>query len=291
LVGVEKGTGDPMMGFLRSRLGIAVVAAVLLAAAGGGAAWWFFRPPTMIDTLTALRARGKIMIGVRADAPPFSAMNDNKTFVGFEPDIGKAIAAAIGVQAQFVSVDYGNAIDYLKRNVVDFVILPHAEDKSDPAIKSIEPGYFASGFNAVSLRESGLTKWEDLKGQAVCGLRSNTAAEQIVSELGGNYIGFTDSNSAIQAVAADRCRAFVNDEMALSDVIDSDVDKRYALAFDTIDPAPWTIAVRAADASLAEFVTHEIVEYHRKGFLIAQAQVWGLKPNPYLDSMKQAYGQ
>ena len=277
-----------MVRFLRTWQGIALIIAIL-AAAGGGAFWWLTRPPPVVDPLVALKQRGTIAIGARIGAAAFSALDEHRDFVGYEPDIARALAGALGVKARLVAVDDSNALDFLRRGVVDFIILPRGLDPRDPLIRSIEPGYFASGFNAVALREEALKDWNDLKGQSVCGLQTSAPAKQIIEELGGSYIGFADRDTALQALTAERCSAFINDEVALSDALKDDVDHRFTMAFDTIDVAPWTVAVRSADVALGDFIAKQLIEFHRTGFLIERANTWRLQPNPFLESLRQAY--
>lgn len=275
--------------FFRSWQGI-VLLVILLIAAGGGAAWWLTRPPPPVDPLAALKHKGEVAIGVRVGAAPFSALDSQKEIVGYEPDIARALAAALGVRAKLVALDDSNGADLLRRKVVDFLIIPRANvSLKDPSIRLIQPGYYASGFNAVALRGGSLRKWEDLKGQAVCGLKANAPASQIAEELGANYIAFPDRATAIEALQAERCVAFLSDEVSLAETLKDDVDRHFTMVFDTIDVTPWTVAVRAEDAALGDFIAGKLAEYHRTGFLLQRAATWQLPANPYLAAMRQFY--
>ena len=92
-------------------------------------------------------------------------------------------------------------------------------------------------------------------------------------------------------MAAERCAAFVSDEVALTDALKDDVDKRYTIAFDTIDVTPWTITIKATDVGLAAVLSARLIDYHRTGFLIGRAKTWALPPSPYLAAMHQYYKQ
>lgn len=275
--------------FLRSWQGIVLLVVVLIAAGGGGA-WWLTRPPPTVDPLSVFKQRGLIAVGVRIGAAPFSAMDSHQTIVGYEPDIATALASALGAKPKFVALDDTNGADLLRRKVVDFLIIPRANiNPKDPGIRLIEPGYYASGFNAVALRGGELHKWEDLKGQPVCGLEANAPASRIVEELGGNFIAFPDRATAFEALLAERCVAFVSDEVSLAEALKDDVDRRFSMVFDTIDVTPWTIAVRAEDVALGDFIAGKLAEYHRSGFLLERATTWQLPANPYLAAMRQFY--
>jgi polar amino acid transport system substrate-binding protein len=240
--------------------------------------------------LSAFKQKGVIAAGVRIGAAPFSAMDSQRAIVGYEPDIAKALAAALGAKAKLVAVDSTNGADLLRRKVVDVLIIPRANiNLKDSSIRLLEPGYYASGFNAVALRGSDLHKWEDLKGQAVCGLEANAAALQIAEELGANYIAFPDRATAFEALLAERCVAFLSDEVSLAEALKDDVDRRFTMVFDTIDVTPWTITVRAEDTALGDFIAGKLAEFHRSGFLLQRAATWQLPANPYLAAMRQFY--
>jgi polar amino acid transport system substrate-binding protein len=277
--------------FLRSWQGIVLLVIVLIAAGGGGA-WWLTRPPPVVDPLAAFKQKGVIAVGVRLGAAPFSAMDNHHVIVGYEPDIAAALASALGIKAKLVAVDETNALDFLRRGVVDLLIVPRTgADLRDPTIRRMEPGYYASGFNAVVLRGRGLHAWEDLKGQPVCGLEANAPAQQIIEELGGNYIALADSASALEALTAERCGALVSDEVGLAEALKGDTDGRFTMAFDTIDVTPWTVAARASDIALGDFVAAKLADYHRTGFLLERASTWQLPANPYLAAMRQYYSR
>lgn len=272
---------------LRSWVGVALI--VLVVCVVGGALWLFLRPNEPAHSLAAIRKQGVIVVGVRAGVAPFSFLDKDKRFSGFEPDIARALAKAIGAKPKFVAVDSSTAIAYLKQGVVDMVLMPRNGPVSrDPAIRSIEPGYYASGLNVLALEGEAPKSWDDLKGAPVCGLRSAQSTRQVVDELGGNFLPFADEKTALQALSADRCTVFISDEVALAAALAAAPEKSHlVMPFDTIDVVPWTIAVRAADKDLGDLIHKKLVAYHKDGFLIDQAKTWNLPQSPYLEVTHQ----
>jgi polar amino acid transport system substrate-binding protein len=275
--------------FLSWRTGLALIA--VLAVVGGGLAWWLTRPGEPKGALETLKARGAINIGVRAHSPPFSAVNGPGSFIGFEPEIARALASALGVRPHFVAIEPATAADSLQRGLVDVVFLPRGSlNMRSGTLRALEPGYFASGFNAVTLTGSTLTNWDDLKDLTICGLGGAGSAQRMVEELGGHYIAFEDMTAGLQALAAERCKAFVNDEVALSDVMKADAGHRYSMPLETLDLMPWTLTVRASDTQLADALAHQLAEWHKSGFLIERATNWHLPESHYLEAMRAYYG-
>lgn len=269
-------------------LGVAAVLAVLVAAIF----WWQSKPSAPKDPLAAIKARGAIAIGVRADALPFSGLDAGKAFVGFEPDIGRALAKAIGVQAKFVPVDAQSAAKFLLNGAIDIAIVPRdGLDQPNNGLRNIEPGYYASGLTAVAMSQRPLGAWEELKGQRVCGLKGGMPASRTVKELGGEFVEFPDIATGLKALAAERCRAFVGDEVMLASATAGDPDHLYSMSVDTIDLSPWMITARVADQALADAIAKELVSWHRAGFLEERARAWHVPESPYLASMRDFYAR
>ncbi len=271
------------------RTGLIALAALLVVA--GGLLWWATRaPPPPKDILGAIKSRGTVSIGVRSSAAPFSDMDASGGFVGYEPDIGRAIASALGAKAKFVVVDASNATKFLQRGLIDVAIVPRdGLDIHDTSIHPIDPGYYASGFKAVSLASKPLKDWEDLKDANVCVLRGNTPAERMVTEFGCHNIAFPDVANGLQALQAERCVAVVTDEVPLSAAVKADSAHQYSMALETMDLSPWSITVRAKDAPLADRIGADLAEWHKNGFLIARAAAWKLPDSPYLGAMRSYY--
>jgi ABC-type amino acid transport substrate-binding protein len=56
------------------------------------------------DSLAAIRARGKLIAGVKFDTPPFGFLDDHNQPVGFDIDLVRAIGRHIGVPVELVAV-------------------------------------------------------------------------------------------------------------------------------------------------------------------------------------------
>jgi ABC-type amino acid transport substrate-binding protein len=72
--------------------------------------------------MTELQDRGKIVIGVKFDVPQFGFRNpSNDQVEGFDPDIGREVAKALGVRPEFVEAISKNRIPFLTEGKVDIV--------------------------------------------------------------------------------------------------------------------------------------------------------------------------
>ncbi|WP_337875106.1 transporter substrate-binding domain-containing protein [Elioraea sp.] len=95
-----------------------VIAALALAFPAG---------PALADALDEAAARGTLRLGVRADAPPFSASVEAGRYEGYSVDLCRAVVEAAAARAErpirpdYVSVDAGNRLTLLAEGRIDLL--------------------------------------------------------------------------------------------------------------------------------------------------------------------------
>ncbi len=72
-------------------------------------------------TIDAIKARGKLLAGVKYDTPPFGYLDDKNQVVGFDVDLMREIAKALGVEIELVKVTSPTRIPLLVSGNVDIV--------------------------------------------------------------------------------------------------------------------------------------------------------------------------
>src|SRR4051794_17523087 len=72
--------------------------------------------------MATLQQKGKIVVGVKFDVPQFGLKNPTTDQVeGFDVDMAKAVADALGVKAEFVEAISKNRIPFINEGKVDLV--------------------------------------------------------------------------------------------------------------------------------------------------------------------------
>jgi polar amino acid transport system substrate-binding protein len=69
-----------------------------------------------------VKAKGKIVVGVLIDFPPFGGTDANQKPAGYDIDVAKLMAAELGVQVEIVPVTGPNRIPYLLTNRIDVLV-------------------------------------------------------------------------------------------------------------------------------------------------------------------------
>lgn len=82
----------------------------------------FLSVPASAQSLEAIKAAGKIKIGMQVDFPPYGILNDKNEPDGYEADVAKLFAERLGVTAEIVPVTGPNRIPNLLTGRLDVLI-------------------------------------------------------------------------------------------------------------------------------------------------------------------------
>ncbi len=70
--------------------------------------------------VAAIKAKGKLIVGI-TDFAPMDYKDDNGEWIGFDADMAKEVASSLGVEAEFVEIDWDNKILELENGSIDVV--------------------------------------------------------------------------------------------------------------------------------------------------------------------------
>ncbi|HCZ06997.1 MAG: arginine/lysine/histidine transporter system substrate-binding protein [Thermotogota bacterium] len=207
----------------------------------------------MAGILEEIKARGYIVMGTEATFPPFEFRNEKNEVVGFDIDIGKKIAEALGVELRIVDMPFDSLIPSLITKKIDIAIAAMTITEERKKSVNFSDPYFKAGQVIVVRRGAPAIKTlEELKGKKVA-VQQGTTGDLIVSEIEGvkisRFARFTDAflelmNGRVDAVVLDFAPARAYVAMYPQLVITSDV----------LSEEEYGIAVRKEDTDLLEFI-------------------------------------
>ena len=116
------------------------------------------------STLDKVLKRGKVIVGVSSEAPPFGFIDDNGELVGFDIDIAKLIANKIfGEDGHIEFLKQGFAARWANANSgkIDFGIQITTVHSQRPTKVAFTRSYVDSGIVLVSKKGSGINKIAD----------------------------------------------------------------------------------------------------------------------------------
>ncbi len=146
---------------------------------------------------------GSITIGVKYDQPGigFKGATDDMP-VGFDPEIGKILAADLGIAAEDITwkeTISDNREPFLQNGEVDLVIASYSITDERRAVVGQAGPYYVTGQQLLVGAESDIDSLDDVKGTEVCSVTGSTSLENIEAE-GAKPRGFDTYSECVDQV-------------------------------------------------------------------------------------------
>ncbi len=232
------------------------------------------------DTLASIKAKGELVVGTKADYPPYGSASDGK-LVGIEPDLAEDLAKRLGVKLRLEPVTSSNRMQLLQEGKIDLILATMAiTPEREKVVAFATPAYYAAGIAALADVKANLQSEADLKGKDVCAVNGNFFNKDLQSlYVQKELVIVNDAQEAQQALTKGRCLAFVFDETLMRSLKKQDPEKwKYydLVEFTEIDPLPWGIAMRLEDKSSAfgKLISSAVSDWHKSGTLAELEKKW-----------------
>ena len=249
------------------------------------AAWAFWATPALADRLQEIQDRGHLIVGVKGDYAPFGSRDAEGALVGYDVDVARGFAEAIGVELVLVPVTSANRMQKVQRGEIDIVAATMGDTRSRrQLVTMIEPQYYGDGANVLLRDNANIGSWADLRGRTVCGLQgalwNRLARERLLLDV----TAFNSTREAGQALRNEHCVGWIYDEVNLLHEIAGEEWEGYSVSLPTRFVLPWAVAVSKEEAGgrLDRLLGDTLAQWHRDGFLQSLEQKWGLPPSPFL---------
>lgn len=208
-------------------------------------------------TLQDVKARGKLIAGVKTDFPPFGFVDEKGVNKGFDVDVAKALAKELfGKEnaVEFVAVTSGNRIAFLTTNKIDIILASMTITEERKKVIDYSIPYFLSGHLILVHKDSKIGKYQDLAGKKVSTTQGSTG-DIVTGELAptAERIKFQHNSESLQALKDRRVEAFVQDDVLLLDLQKRNPELKIA-GWPPFRPAPYGLGVRKGDKEWLDFV-------------------------------------
>jgi polar amino acid transport system substrate-binding protein len=261
-------------------LALAALSAVALPGRAGAA-----------DGVEAIKKRGTLIVGVKADYRPFGFRDPSGTIIGLEPDLAADLAKRLGVKLELVPVVSANRIEFLQQGKVDLLIAT-LSDKPERrrVVQAIDPQYYSDFVNVLLPKSSGITDWAQLKGKPLCATSGAWYNKDVARTYGAEIIAFDGSEKPLFALKQGNCLGYVYDQSMLQGkLLDDDWKANYAMPLKGILDAPWMMAVAQGNTTLQTMVEDATKDWMKTGFIVDEEKKWGIEPTAYSKAMYEKY--
>jgi hydroxyproline transporter system substrate-binding protein len=165
-----------------------------------------FMATAQADKLDSIIESGTLRCAVTLDFPPMGFRDEKNVPVGFDVDYCNDLAKILGVKAEIVETPFPDRIPALMSGRADVIVASTSDTLERAKTVGMSIPYFAFQMMVVTRKDTGIKKYEDLKGRPV-GNTSGTfealALEKDVKAWGdskGSFRAYQTQNDTILAV-------------------------------------------------------------------------------------------
>ncbi len=216
------------------------------------------------DTLSKVQESGVLVMGTNAEFPPFEYRDENGDVAGFDVEIAKEIASALGVELVIEDMDFGSIIGAVKSGKVDFGVagMSVTEDRKENA--DFSDAYFdASQVIIVQIGNTEIGGTEDLTGK-VLGVQEGTTGDLEASEVeGAQVMRFKKAIDAVMDLRNGNLDAVIIDALPAQVFVEKNDDIIMLDEYFTVEE--YAIAVRKGDTAFLEEINQVIAELKASG--------------------------
>ena len=244
--------------------GAGLAAAITLAACGSSSddAADVADDPTFAEgsTMAKLADAGKITIGTKFDQPLFGQAGPDGKPAGFDVEIGKLMAAALGIKAddiEWVETVSANREPFIQNGKVDLVVATYTiNDTRKEVVDFAGPYYVAGQALMVTADNEDITGEDSLEGKKVASVEGSTPAQYMTDNHPEAELSTFDTYSnCVTALLNGQVDAVTTDNVILAGFVAADKDKLKLVGDGATFPEePYGIGMKKGDDDFRTFL-------------------------------------
>ncbi|MGQ3211367.1 amino acid ABC transporter substrate-binding protein [Shinella sp.] len=224
-----------------------------------------FAPALAGENLAAVQSAGALKIGTEGTYAPFTFHATDGKLVGFDVEIGEAIAKKLGVKAEFLEGKWDGLIAGLDANRYDAVINQVGITEARKQKYDFSEPYIASKAVLIIRGDDDSIKgFADLKGKkSAQSLTSNFG--KIAEASGAELVGTDGFDQSIQLVLTGRADATINDSLSFLDFKKHKPDANVKIATEQENADYSGVIIRKGEPELLEAINKALAEIKADG--------------------------
>ncbi len=243
------------------------------------------------DVLDDIKARGTLVVGVKADYKPFGFRDPSGAIIGIEPDLAADVAKQLGVKLELVPVVAANRMEFLRQGKIDLMIATMSDNPDRRRqVQAIEPDYYADFVNVLLPKNSPVKSWEDLKGKKICGTTGAWYNKPVAEKYGPEIVAFDGADKPLLSLRTGDCGGYLYDQtFIVGKLLDPDWKDGYTMPLSGIMETPWTISVKLGEDRFKKVMEDTSIAWMKSGRIADLEKQWGVPPTAYAARMHQQY--
>jgi len=245
------------------------------------------------NTLDAIKARGRLIAGVKYDVRIFGYLNPETNKVeGFDVDLAKAVAERIfgdPEKVEFVEAISANRIPYLEEGKADVIFSTMTANEDRAKQIEFSDTYYVAGQSLLVPLNSTITSIRDLDGKTVGTVKGSTSEKNIAAKAPTAKIELFDAYAAaVAAMDAGRVEAVTTDDIILYGFARNAPDK-FKVVGGQFTQEPYAAGVKKGNMDLLAEVNGALRDLKQSGEWAEIYKKWigsdptGLPPQEWRD--------
>jgi polar amino acid transport system substrate-binding protein len=245
-------------------------------------------PQANADDLTAITQRGTLIVGVKADYPPFGFRSPSGEIIGIEPALAADVAKDLGVKLELVPVTVSNRIQLLQQGKIDLVIATMNDTQQRRwAVGIVKPYYYAAGYNVMVPKSMDLKSWAELKGKPVCGIQGAYYNYEAAMNFRLQVTAFAGPTEALAALKQGRCTGLLYDDTSIEGDILEPEWSDYDMPLESQEVQPWALAVRKGQPEWAAYLSSTVKKWEKDGTILDLETKYHIKHSKFVEDAHQ----
>ncbi|MBU9710976.1 transporter substrate-binding domain-containing protein [Evansella tamaricis] len=207
---------------------------------------------------------GKFVFALSGEYRPFSYINEDGELVGFDVDIGMAIAEEMGLEGEPYQITWNSIIPGLQDNRYDAIIgsMGITEERME-TVDFSDPYYF-SGAQLYVRGDSGIGSINDVDDSTEVAVAEGTTYHTMIQDHTTNIATYDSDVVALQALAQGRHDAVVTDRLVgLINIEEQGFD--IEMVGELIDTERIAIAIRQNEEDLLAAINDALATIRESG--------------------------
>ena len=222
------------------------------------------------STINKILESGELRVGFDASYAPFEITDKNGRYIGFDIDLSKELAKAMGVKFVPVNTDFDGVIPSLLSNKFDVIISGMTLTQKRNLQIGFSTPYFEMGQGVmISNKLQGkISRYKDLNNpKYVVVSRLGTTGEEAVRKYlpKATYKSFEKEVDCGMEVIAGRADAFVFDIPALENIASVQGKGKVTVLADPFTFEPMAIGFKQGDPDFANFLNNFVYQFKKDG--------------------------
>ncbi|MCR5656408.1 MAG: transporter substrate-binding domain-containing protein [Butyrivibrio sp.] len=223
-----------------------------------------------------IKGKGSLIVGI-TDFAPMDYKDDNGEWIGFDADMAKKVAESLGVDVEFVEIDWDNKILELDNKSIDVVW--NGMTLTNEVMNAMEcTNAYLNNAQVVVVPAADADSYQDLDSVSALSfaVESGSAGEQAAVDNGFDYTSLTSQADAVMEVAAGTSGACIIDLLMAGAMVGEGTS--YADLTHTVELTTEEYGIGCRKGSdLAAYINDQLKAYYADGSMQEIAQTYGVQ--------------